>query len=71
MKENLFKQISLDAIKYLEREPDVFVLFYVFHCRSSSVSKLCNSIAFAVLLDTSVKYLGMKDCLFVMFEECG
>ena len=30
MKENLGKQISLDAIKYLEREPDAFVLFYIF-----------------------------------------
>ena len=26
MKENLCKQISLDAIKYLEREPAAFVL---------------------------------------------
>ena len=30
MKENMCKQMSLDAIKYLEREPDVFVLFYIF-----------------------------------------
>ena len=28
MKENLGKQISLDAIKYLEREPDAFVLYF-------------------------------------------
>ena len=70
MKENLCKQISLDAIKYLEHEPDAFVLFYIFPL-PFLLSKLCNSIASAVLLETSVKYLGMKDWLFVMFEECG
>ena len=45
MKENLCKQISLDAIKYLEREPDAFVLFYIFPL-PFLFSKLCNSIAF-------------------------
>ena len=50
LNKNLCKQISLDVIKDLEREPDAFVLFYIFPLLFL-LSKLCNSIAFAVLLD--------------------
>ena len=56
MKENLCKQISLDAMKYLEREADAFVLFYIFPL-PFLLSKFYNSIAFAVLLGTSVQFL--------------